>query len=308
MNYDAYSQLILAYSGGLDSHVLLHQLAQYPTTKSKLHVVHINHGLSPNADQWQAHCATVCSELKVPFTTIKITIDIKPGDSLEAVAREQRYAELAKFVDENTALLTAQHQDDQAETILLQLFRGAGVKGLAAMPEQKLFANGVQLRPLLNTTRAELAAYALQYDLQWIEDESNKNLNFNRNYLRQTIMPLLKQRWPSITSTLARSSQHCAEAAELLSELAKIDYQICAGSQLNCLNIIALQQLSRARKINTLRYWLKLNNVRSPNKKHLEKIIDEVIAAKSVTTPLLRWENIVMRRNNSELFFVINQY
>ena len=301
MNYDAYSKLILAYSGGLDSHVLLHQLVQHPIIHKKLQVVHINHGLSPNADHWQEHCAMVCAELKIPFAGIKITIEIKPGDSLEAVAREQRYAELAKFVDENTALLTAQHQDDQAETLLLQLFRGAGVKGLAAMPEQKKFAKGVQLRPLLNTTRGELSAYAQQYDLQWIEDESNQNQKFNRNYLRQTIMPLLKKRWPSVTSTLARSGQHCAEAAELLTELAIIDYQHCQGTQLNCLNIIALQKLSRARKINTLRYWLQLNNVRSPNSKHLQKIIDEVVAAKPGATPLLRWENIALRRIDATL-------
>ena len=301
MNYDSYSKLILAYSGGLDSQVLLHQLAQNPLTNQKLQVVHINHGLSPNADQWQTQCATVCDQLNLPFTAIKIHIEIQPGDSLEAVAREQRYAALATFVDENTALLTAQHQDDQAETLLLQLLRGAGVKGLAAMPEQKPFAKGVQLRPLLNIPRAELLAYAEQHALQWIEDESNQNQKFNRNYLRQTIMPLLKQRWPNMSTTLTRSSQHCAEAAELLTELAKIDYQVCVGKKLSCLNISALQTFSRIRQKNILRYWLQLNNIRSPNNKHLQKIIDEVMAAKSGAIPLLRWENIAIRRTDATL-------
>ena len=301
MNYDAYTKLILAYSGGLDSTVLLHQLAQDPLSHKKLYAVHINHSLSPNADQWQEHCATVCAQLNVPFTAIKITIETKAGDSLEAVARDQRYAELAKFVTEGSALLTAQHQDDQAETILLQLFRGAGVKGLAAMPEQKPFGNGVLLRPLLNTSRAELLAYAQQYTLKWLEDESNQNLNFNRNYLRQTIMPLLKQRWPSITATLSRSSQHCAEAAELINELAKIDYELCQTDKSDHLSISNLNKLSRIRQKNVLRYWLQLNSIRAPNDKHVQKILDEVVAAKRGAEPLLCWEEVAIRRMDATL-------
>jgi tRNA(Ile)-lysidine synthase len=301
MNYAAYSKLILAYSGGLDSTVLLHQLASDPDIHKKLHAVHINHSLSPNADQWQQHCATVCEQLNIPFIAIKINIETKPGDSLEAVAREQRYAELAKFVTEGSALLTAQHQDDQAETILLQLFRGAGVKGLAAMPEQKSFGNGVLLRPLLNKTRDELLHYAQEHNLKWLEDESNQNQNFNRNYLRHTVMPLLQQRWPSITTTLSRSSQHCAEAAELLLELAEIDYELCQSDKQDHLRIINLKKLSRSRQKNVIRYWLQLNAVRAPNNKHLQKILDEVIAAKRGAAPLLCWKNVIIRRMNLEL-------
>lgn len=301
MQYNSYAKLVIAYSGGLDSHVLLHQLAQDENVRTKLHVVYINHGLSSNSDLWQQHCSQICEQLDVPFTAIKINVAPKVGESLEAVARDQRYAELAKFMTQDTALLTAQHQDDQAETLLLQLIRGAGVKGLAAMPMQKSFADGVHLRPLLNVTRAELLCYAQQHNLQWVEDESNQNLTLNRNYLRQTIMPLLKQRWPSVAATLARSSQHCAEAVELINELAQSDYQLCVDKQLVQLNIQALKNLSRARQKNVLRYWLQLNGIRAPNQIHLEKIIDEVIAAKSGAKPQLRWENIIIEREQGAL-------
>jgi tRNA(Ile)-lysidine synthase len=306
MNYTSYSRLILAYSGGLDSHVLLHQLANNPNTRSKLHTVHIHHGLSPNADSWQAHCASVCKALSIPFTAIKINIDAQKGDSLEAVARKKRYAELAKFVSEDIALLTAHHQDDQAETLLLQLLRGAGVKGLAAMPEEKKIGKGVLLRPLLGATRADLLAYAQDHSLEWIEDESNQHLGFNRNFLRKTIVPLLQKRWPSLSSTLARSSRHCAEASELLNEIAELDWQLCQGKEKNRMNILALQTLSLIRQKNVLRYWVQKNQLLAPNDIHIQKIITEVMGAGVNATPLLSWSNVTIRRFKDELYVVSN--
>jgi len=216
----------VAYSGGLDSHVLLHALAavreQLP---APLVAVHVNHNLQSAAADWDAHCRAVCADLNIEYRSLSVDARHANGESPEAAARAARYRAITELLPAGQVLLTAHHQDDQAETLLLQLLRGAGPKGLAAMPESSALGQGRLLRPLLAVSRAELQAYAEQQELRWIEDPSNAQLDYDRNYLRHNILPLLQQRWPATSAVLARGARHQADAAQLLYELAAIDLQ-----------------------------------------------------------------------------------
>lgn len=220
----------IAYSGGLDSRVLLQLCAMVRMELSiSLRAVHINHGLSPNAAQWSAQCAKDCGDLQIDFQQRTIDAKHAVGESPEETARQGRYAVLAELLQPHDVLLTAHQQDDQAETVLLQLFRGAGPKGLAAMSKIKVFAKGFHARPLLNFTREDLKHFAEANQLQWIEDESNLNTGYTRNFLRHDIMPLLKKRWPNMSNTLSRSAENCAEMVAVVEEVAVADLRELGG-------------------------------------------------------------------------------
>src|SRR3990167_3364991 len=222
----------LGFSGGLDSQVLLTLCAEYQKKNPiSLKVIHIHHGLHSDADQWAQHCADTCQQYGLDFINQAIQFKLKPGESLEETARNHRYAAFASFMQAKDILLTAHHQDDQAETVLLQLFRGAGVKGLAAMPAISAFNNGFHARPLLNFPRIVLQQYAEKHQLKWINDSSNDDKRLTRNYLRQEILPKLKERWPSVTNLLARSAAHCAEAQELLESISETELFKLVGSK-----------------------------------------------------------------------------
>jgi len=246
----------------LDSTVLLHLLADLATREAipPLSAIHIHHGLQAAADAWPEHCAGVCRVLGVPLQVIRVAV--KPGASVERAARDARCAAFNQLLATDELLLTAQHRDDQAETLLFRLLRGAGVRGLAAMPEQRTLGKGNLLRPLLSVSRATLEAYAAEHSLCWVEDPSNADSQFSRNYLRQHILPLLTARWPQATSSMARTASHLAEAQQLLDELALQDLAP-AGSpsafawlELPSLALAPLKDLSAARQRNALRYWL----------------------------------------------------
>ncbi|MBC7785891.1 MAG: tRNA lysidine(34) synthetase TilS [Methylophilaceae bacterium] len=243
--------LLLAYSGGLDSTVLLHLLVNLRHTLNfDLDAEHIHHGLSGNADNWAEFCLLTCSTLNIPLKTTYVKIAANNDLGIEAAARQLRYDAL--FESNADYICLAHHEDDQAETLLLQLARGAGVKGLSAMA-----ATDVQrrlLRPLLNISRVDLLEYAQQNNLTWIEDESNQDTKFDRNFIRHSIMPVLNTRYPAIAKTLARSAAHIAEAANLLDDLAVIDAQGVVKS--DALSIAGLQAVSANRARNLLRWWI----------------------------------------------------
>ena len=215
-----FKRLIVAYSGGKDSHVLLDLLSRSERLKPKLGALHVNHGLSEYAKAWEQHCLEVCEALAIPL--IRDVVDAKPqqGESPEEAARNARYRVFNSLpFDNNDCFLMAHHQNDQAETLLLQLFRGAGLAGLAAMPVWSELASGMKAcRPLLNQPQARIDDYAKQHALSWVEDESNLDLRFDRNFLRHQIVPLLQQRWPSVASNISRSADHCAEAMLILDQ------------------------------------------------------------------------------------------
>ncbi len=256
----------IAFSGGLDSTVLLHLLASLAKTESipALSAIHIHHGLQAAADAWPQHCQSVCNSLGVPLLIERVRV--QPGASLERAARDARYAVFSALTQANDVLLTGQHRDDQAETLLFRLMRGAGVRGLAGMPKQRPMGQGTLIRPLLDVSRAELEAYAQAHQLVWIEDPSNQDQQFSRNYLRHQIMPLLTGRWPQALASMARSAAHLREAQGLLDELAQIDLaQAATAHEFEWLGLPSLElaplaplaALSVARQRNAISHWLE---------------------------------------------------
>ena len=249
----------IAFSGGLDSTVLLHLLASTEHLPP-LNAIHVHHGLQAAADAWPSHCQSICDRLGVPLRVMRV--QVQPGASLERAAREARYQAFAEVIGAGEVLLTGQHRDDQAETLLFRLLRGAGVRGLAAIPMHRPLAKGHLVRPLLDVSRAELEAYAREHQLAWVEDPSNADPRFSRNYLRHRVFPLLTERWPQAVSSLARTAEHLSEAQGLLDELAQMDLRAAAQPSplpwlsLPSLALTPLRELSDARQRNVLRHWL----------------------------------------------------
>ncbi|HLB57616.1 MAG TPA: tRNA lysidine(34) synthetase TilS, partial [Gammaproteobacteria bacterium] len=267
-----------------------------------LRVVHINHGLNPQADAWEKHCRQTCEALSIPFFSKKITLDIKSGESIEALARQERYAVFRRLIKPDENIVTAHTKEDQAETFLLQLLRGAGPKGLSAMPEKKIMGAGCLLRPLLHTRRAELVHYAKLHRLKWIEDDTNAELRFNRNYLRHQIFPVLQKRWPESVFMIARSAQHCAEASSLLDELADLDLSVVQHG--NQLSLEKLLSLSERRQRNVLRRWIARQGYRAPNTKHMDQIQNHLIKARSDANPIFSWDETEIRRYQNYLYLL----
>ncbi|MFF7108163.1 tRNA lysidine(34) synthetase TilS [Pseudomonas sichuanensis] len=263
----------IAFSGGLDSTVLLHLLADYARNHPAppLRAVHVHHGLQAAADAWPAHCKTVCDALGIELDVIRV--QVAPGASLEQAARDARYAAFEKLLAPGAVLFTGQHRDDQAETLLFRLLRGAGLRGLSAMPEVRPLGQGVLVRPMLKLSREQLQAYARSKELAWVDDPSNSDTNFARNYLRGEVLPLLRQRWPQGEASLARSAEHLGEALGLLDELATDDLATACGNAplpwlgLDSLDLATLAALSPARQRNALQYWLG-RRTRLPDSRH----------------------------------------
>lgn len=249
----------IAFSGGLDSTVLLHLLASNEHLPP-LNAIHVHHGLQAAADAWPSHCQSICDRLGVPLHVMRV--QVQPGASLERAARDARYQAFAEVIGAGEVLLTGQHRDDQAETLLFRLLRGAGVRGLAAIPMHRPLAKGHLVRPLLDVSRAELEVYAREHQLAWVEDPSNADPRFSRNYLRHRVFPLLTERWPQAVSSLARTAEHLSEAQGLLDELAQMDLRAAAQPSplpwlsLPSLALTPLRELSDARQRNVLRHWL----------------------------------------------------
>ncbi len=297
-------RFLIAYSGGLDSQVLLHLMHQLHSKNPSLQLraVHINHGLSQSAAAWVGHCQQQAQHYHIPIIVQQLQLKKNNGESLEAQARRQRYAAFAEMLQPDEILLTAHHQDDQAETLLLQLMRGAGVRGLSAMPAKKIFAKSYHARPLLQFSRDAIETYANLHQLKWVDDESNLDTNFDRNYLRQQVMPLLKTRWPSVTSTLRRTALHCASASDCLDDLAVMDLAAARTAQPSVIDVNPLKELSKTRMTNALRYWLHQLKILPPATKKLQHIIDDVIYANPDAIPCVSWDQIELRRYRDKIF------
>lgn len=295
-------RFLIAYSGGLDSHCLLHLLT---TCREQLAVsveaVHVHHGLQADADRWAEHCEQVCRQLQVPLTIRHVEARAEKGESPEAAARKARYATLQQLMRKGDVLLTAQHRDDQAETLLLQLFRGSGSRGQAAMPRRRIFAAGEHWRPLLEVGRAELREYAEQQGLQWIEDPSNRDTAFDRNYLRHELMPVLQRRWPSIEETLGRVAIQQAENQGLLEILAAQDLQGLVAAD-GSLSLAGLDGLDEARQRNVLRHWLREQGLAPPSRRKLLQVQRDMLDAGEDKSPHLEWPGVELRRYRGRLY------
>ncbi|MBN6044273.1 tRNA lysidine(34) synthetase TilS [Citrobacter sp. ku-bf4] len=297
-------QILIAFSGGLDSTVLLHQLvqwrAQQPTLS--LRAIHIHHGLSPHADEWAAHCEAVCTQWQVPLVVERVTL-ADAGLGIEAHARQARYQAFADALLPGEVLVTAQHLDDQCETFLLALKRGSGPAGLSAMGERSAFAGTQLIRPLLTQSRAALEQWARRYQLCWIEDESNQDDAYDRNFLRLQVLPLLQQRWPHFADATARSAALCAEQEHLLDELLAdelSDYTTVEGT----LALTPLMTMSRVRRAALLRRWLAAQHAPMPSRDALERLWQEVALAREDASPCLRFGDYEVRRYQGQLWWI----
>lgn len=322
---------VIAYSGGVDSHVLLHCCHKLGLS---IRAVHIHHGLQELADDWVIHCKNTCDDLKIPLETIYIDAAKKKGQSPEESARIARYTAIQNNLQQGDCLLTAQHLNDQAETFLLQLFRTSASAGLAAMPSSKLIGNNYHLRPFLTFSRHEIETYAEANSLQWMEDPSNKDDNFDRNFIRNNLIPLLKNRWPETVEQLAtvaglQSSSHQVQAdmaaidlantivmRERLTTPSKIEQNIKSWvyDVVSVLSISALNQLSTPRLLNVLRYWIKqtmdvlsvtgIVSKSSPKRKLLFEIVQSLINSQQDSNPVIVLSGYELRRYQDNLYLL----
>jgi tRNA(Ile)-lysidine synthase len=280
-------RVALAFSGGIDSTVLAHLLAKHRSKFGSLRLLHVDHGLQSASSEWSRHCARLARRWRVPFVSLKANIQRRKGVSPEASARDARYELLARAMEPGEVLATAQHRDDQVETLLLQLFRGAGVPGLAAMPAMAAFGPGVLARPLLDMSRADIDALARKSGLVWIEDPSNADTRFSRNFLRQRLMPLVREHWPGVDRAIARSATHMAEAAALLNERAAQDLAGLADGA--GLSVSALRALPLTRRRNALRAFIARHGVEMPETSRLKEMSGPLLAARADAQPEVAW-------------------
>ena len=296
--------ILVAFSGGLDSTVLLHQLVQWRALHPDvaLRAIHIHHGLSPHADSWVQHCESVCAQWQVSLVVERVHLE-DDGLGIEAQARRARYQAFAQTLLPGEVLMTAQHLDDQCETFLLALKRGSGPAGLSAMGESSPFAGTQLIRPLLAQTREALEAWARQHELCWIEDESNQDDTYDRNFLRLRVTPLLQQRWPHFAQAVARSAALCAEQESLLDELLASDLADCITSR-GTLLLTPLMMMSGVRRAALLRRWLAGLNAPMPSRDGLERIWQEVALAREDASPSFRLGEYEVRRYQSQLWWV----
>jgi tRNA(Ile)-lysidine synthase len=289
-------RLCVGLSGGCDSVVLLHVLSRLGYA-GRLAAIHVQHGLSPNADAWAEFCTSYCRDLGVPLTISKVTVGRCSGLGLEAAARQARYAAFAECAAD--CLLLAQHRGDQAETILFNLLRGSGVIGAAAMPVERQMAGQRLLRPLLDISRAEIEDYARANDLAWVDDESNADTGLTRNYLRHVVLATLNRRFPAAEAALAQAAANFSEASGLLDELAGIDWQLAADGEAARLSV--LRTLSLPRLKNLLRYRLRQIGWRVPVAARLDEFAHQVRTAAPDRHPELLLPEGVMRCGRGRL-------
>jgi tRNA(Ile)-lysidine synthase len=293
--------LCVGLSGGLDSTALLHATAALAAREGlALRALHVNHGLQPQSDDWVDACRRVCAGLGVAFESREVRVARGSGGSLEAEARSARYAAVAAALADGERFLAAHHRDDQLETVLIQLLRGAGVAGLAAMPHRAPLGQGWLLRPLLEVGRDELEDYANRNGLAWLQDPMNGEERFDRAYLRKRVLPPLLERWPAAAATIGRSASHLAEASRLIAVLAEADARALLDE--GRLDIRALARLSRDRQVNVLRWWLREQRLRPPPAARLGAALAELLGAKPDGAPCLRWTEGEIRRYRGRLY------
>jgi tRNA(Ile)-lysidine synthase len=302
--------IAVAYSGGLDSSVLLHLASEYARTHElPIYAFHIHHGLSPNADAWLAHCQAESDRCGATFAAAKVDVAGNGGRGVEEAARIARYAGLGNLCRRHSVslLLTAHHQDDQAETVLLQLMRGAGLPGLSGMPafqqHHDLLGAGIALgRPLLGIARATLEQAALRFGLQHVGDESNADTRYRRNALRHDIAPVIETHFPGFASLVARTAEHAQSAQSLLHQLAMIDLAACKADALNdALDLHKVKSLPAERADNLLRHWLYGQGVKLPSTSRLDEIRAQMFGAASDMHPFFDFGPVTLRRIGNRL-------
>jgi tRNA(Ile)-lysidine synthase len=288
-------RIVIAYSGGLDSSVLLHELAA--TNADSIRAVHVHHGLHPDADAWAQHCERECRALKISLTVCRVQINQAQGSGLEAAARDARYRAMKAQMHTNEILVTAHHQNDQAETILQRLMRASGSQGLASM-RAYTHANGMpQYRPLLGVSRNALLAHAQARGFSWIEDPSNASAHFDRNFIRGQVIPLLETRWPHAVSMLSRSADILQQEHQCLQEQAALYLSQIQTLDPKVIDVCKLRDLSLAWRAQVLRYWLAELKQPALPASVLQQIERELLSSKAEDSEAcVRWEGTCLYR------------
>jgi tRNA(Ile)-lysidine synthase len=294
--------LVVALSGGADSAGLLIAAHDLGTgfRGLGLRAVHVDHGLQAAAASFREACAALCAALGVPLTVIPVSVQTPPGASVEAAARDARYAALARELKAGECLLTAHHREDQAQTLLLQALRGAGLKGMSAMPVCRPLGRGWHLRPVLEVPQADLLACGERASGACIADPMNEDLRFDRGYLRRQVWPAIEVRWPGAAATLARTAQHAAEAQELLERAAAADVGRLRDG--DALSVPGLRALAPAERINVLRCWLAEAGVEPPSTARLSEALRQIFAAQADHLPSVAWGKHALRRYRQRVF------
>jgi tRNA(Ile)-lysidine synthase len=296
-------KIVVALSGGIDSVVLLHYLNKhYP---NQIRVIHCNHHISDHANDWEDFSKKLCEKLNLDIDVLDL--DIPQSNNLEEAARVKRYESLKASINIDEVICTAHHQNDQAETLLIQLLRGSGSRGLSAMPKLKTFGKGLLYRPFIDIEKSEIRGYAIENHLDWIEDDSNNDEKFTRNFLRHNILPQLEKLYPHVHKNIARASKHQSELSKISDDLAILDIESLGLLKNNRLQSDLLKQMEEYRLKNVLRYHLSQLNFRSPSEKVLEQMI-QLVRAKEDSVPVVSWSHYEVRRYQDELYFLdLNQ-
>lgn len=301
---DEHQQLLVAYSGGLDSTVLLHQLVCLRQQLPGIHLraIHIHHGLNAHADSWVNHCQQQCAEWQVLFKVVHVRLDTR-GKGVEAAARDARYQAFLENLQPGEVLLTAQHQNDQCETLLLALKRGSGPAGLSGMSASGKLGRYLHLRPLLDFSRSQLEKWAAEHHLRWIEDDSNQNQRYDRNFIRQAVMPLLNSRWPHFSQSVARSAALCAGQEQLLDELLSESLNALIDDR-GSLAIGPMMKMSEARRSALIRRWIASQQGLMPSRDALLRIWHEIACSREDAEPRLRLGGNEIRRYRDRLYWL----
>ena len=295
----ATARFVVAFSGGADSLALLHAFTKASTNGRSpcLHALHVDHHLHPASTQWARQCMEICDRLSVELTVLDADVKTSEGTHLdEGAARTVRYEAYERFLSADDVLCTAHSEDDHVETILLNLLRGAGPRGLAGIPPERRLGKGIVTRPVRGVSRRALHAYARQTGLPFIRDPANEDLRYARALLRRKVIPVLEERWPGMRTTLARAAHLGQEAAELLDALAAVDLRPTGGIDARTLDVVSLAALDPARRRNAIAAWLRAQGVRSPGARRLEQIAREVVEARSDAIPCVAFGDIEVRR------------
>lgn len=295
-------RLVVAFSGGLDSEVLLHALvALREEFGAELLALHADHGLQAESTNWAQHCERRAAQLGVECRSLRVAVDVSAGRGTEAAAREARYGAFRDELQHGDWLLSAHHKDDQAETLILNLLRGSGPAGLAGIGEVQPFGPAWLVRPLLPYSREELRQYAVAHNLEWIDDPSNEDRSFDRNYLRHEVFPVLQARWPDASSRLRQSALLAGEAALLLDQLADADLQNL-GERADRLSLSGLCALGVERQRNVLRYAIRELGLPPVPASVLHSIVTNLLPARADAQPVVHWDGAEARRYRDQVY------
>lgn len=302
------SRYVVAFSGGLDSSSLAHGIIELRQRDKRyanreILLLHVDHGLHDDSADWSERCAAFAQSYDAPYRGLAVTVDRNSGKGLEAAARDARYTAMLAELRAGDWLLSAHHADDQAETLLMNLLRGSGAAGFAGIAEARRFGPGWLVRPLLSLPQSAIRDYAQSASLIWIDDPTNDERRFDRNYLRHEVLPIIARRWPDVALRLQRSAEHAGEAFELMRDLAHEDLEMLGG-RAKKLPLDGLSRLSKVRQKNTIRFALRDLGLPAPPAASLERILAEVIDARIDAQPEVSWPGVVVRRYRNFLYLM----